>query len=209
MRPYSAGARFVQGGKARAEMIRLMEGRFITPIGHSPATVREMVELEQREKVQMSVSDRIADFITQWAGSMLFVWLNAAWFAMWIGVNVTGLLDFDPFPFGLLTMIVSLEAIGLAIFVLISENRQATLADKRAKLDLQVNLIAEREVTKLMEMVEEIHEHLGIARARDPEVEEMRKPTHVQELADLMEEYEQEVDEDAARGPRSAVDTSS
>src|SRR5690242_13993725 len=88
----------------------------------SPATVKEMVELEQREKIHMTASDRIADFITRWAGSMTFVWFNTAWFAIWILANVSGLVDFDPFPFGLLTMIVSLEAIGLAIFVLISEN---------------------------------------------------------------------------------------
>jgi uncharacterized membrane protein len=186
-----------------------MDTSLPSPAGSSPATVKEMVELEQREKVQMSVSDHIADFITRWAGSMLFVWLNVAWFAIWIGVNVSGLADFDPFPFGLLTMIVSLEAIGLAIFVLISENRQATLADKRAKLDLQINLIAEREITKLMELTMQIHDRLGIAHQHDPEVAEMRKPTHVSDLADLMEEYERQVDEDAARGPRSAADTRS
>jgi uncharacterized membrane protein len=167
-----------------------------------------MVELEQREKIAMSASDRIADFITSWAGSMPFVWLNCAWFAVWIGANVTGISDFDPFPFGLLTMIVSLEAIGLAIFVLISENRQAMLADKRAKLDLQVNMIAEREITKLMEMVVQIHEHLGLNLGADPEVEEMQQPTHVTDLADIMEEYERQADQDAARGPNSAVDTS-
>jgi uncharacterized membrane protein len=186
-----------------------MNGNFARASDQLPATVKEMVELEQREKVQMTISDRIADFITHFAGSMLFVWLNCTWFAFWIGINVTGITDFDPFPFGLLTMIVSLEAIGLAIFVLISENRQAMVADKRAKLDLQVNLIAEREITKLMEMVAQIQDHLGIGDVPDPEVDEMRKPTHVSDLADVMEEYERRADEDAARGPRSAVDTSS
>jgi uncharacterized membrane protein len=173
----------------------------------SSATVRELVELEQHEKVRMSTSDRIADLITRAAGSMLFVWLNAAWFAIWIGANVIGITHFDRYPFGLLTMIVSLEAIGLAIFVLISENRQATLADKRAKLDLEVNLISEREITKIIAMVSQIHERLGIQTA-DAEVDQMQRETHVHELANLMEEYEAEVDEEAARGPRSAVDTS-
>jgi uncharacterized membrane protein len=172
-----------------------------------PQTIQEMVALEQREKVKMSASDRLADLITAFAGSLLFVALNAAWFAIWILINVTGLTDFDPFPFGLLTMIVSLEAIGLAIFVLISENRQAALADKRARLDLQVNLIAEREVTKLLEMVARIERRLGSADGSDPEVIEMKRPTHVRELADKMEVYEEAVDKEASEGPRSAADT--
>lgn len=174
-----------------------------------PHTVREMVELEQREKVRMSLSNHIADSITTFAGSMTFVWLNAAWYAGWIGVHVLGLAHFDPFPFSLLTMIVSLEAIGLAIFVLISQNRQALLADKRAKLDLQVNLIAEQEVTKLVEMVARIEDRLGTSNrdGHDPEVDRMREPTHVRQLADAMEEFESVVDKDAAKGPAGAVDT--
>ena len=179
-----------------------------SPSSSSAATVQEMVELEQREKVHMSASDKIADFVTQWAGSMLFVWINCAWFFGWIALNSLGIASFDQYPFGLLTMIVSLEAIGLAIFVLISENRQAMLADKRAKLDLQVNLIAEREVTKLIDMVARIEASLGLQHGGDKETEEMRQPTHVRELADLMEKYEQEVDSAAARGPKSAADTS-
>jgi uncharacterized membrane protein len=166
-----------------------------------------MVELEQREKVLMSLSDRMASAITSFAGSMTFVWLNAAWFAIWIGVNTVGLADFDPFPFGLLTMIVSLEAIGLAIFVLISENRQALLADKRAKLDLQVNLIAEEEVTKLLEMVARIERRLGTHNGVDMEVVRMKSPTHVGEIADQMEAYEKTVDKDRSAEPKSAVDT--
>jgi uncharacterized membrane protein len=176
------------------------------PIIDIPPTVREMVELEQREKVRMTLSDRIADKITAFAGSMLFVWLNAAWFAIWIVAHETGLADFDPFPFGLLTMIVSLEAIGLAIFVLISQNRQALLADKRAKLDLQVNLIAEQEVTKLLEMVSRIETRLGIQNGSDIEAKRMQERTNVEEIAERMEEYERELDP-KAEPPSSAVDT--
>src|SRR5688572_1763308 len=172
-----------------------------------------MVELEQREKVRMTLGDRIADFVTANAGSMAFVWLNVAWYVAWIGAHLLGLLDFDPFPFSLLTMIVSLEAIGLAIFVLISQNRQALLADKRAKLDLQVNLIAEQEVTKLIDMVSRIAAVLDVDTSevdtseQDPEVKRMRQPTHVRNLADTMEEFERAVDKDSANGPRSAANT--
>jgi uncharacterized membrane protein len=168
-------------------------------------TIEEMVELEQREKIRMSVSDKLANLVTGFAGSMTFVWLNVVWFAVWIGLNLT-IVKFDPFPFGLLTMIVSLEAIGLAIFVLISENRQAEVADKRAKLDLQVNLIAEQEITKLIEMVARIEDHLGLA-AGDPELKHMQRPTRVGEIVELMEAYEESVDKDASEGPISAADT--
>src|SRR5437764_1210057 len=122
-------------------------------------TVREIVALEQREKVRMTLSDRIADALSSFAGSMLFVWIHVAWIL--INTNLVG-LNVDPFLFNFLTMAVSLEAIFLSTFVLISENRQAVLSDKRAKLDLEVSMISEREVTKLISMVARVADHLGI-----------------------------------------------
>jgi uncharacterized membrane protein len=92
---------------------------------------------------------RIADWMTLFSGSMPFVYFHAVWSAVWIAINsgVLGFRAFDPFPFGLLTVIVSLEAIFLSTFVLVSQNRQAALADRRADLDLQINLLAEHEIT--------------------------------------------------------------
>jgi uncharacterized membrane protein len=90
--------------------------------------------------------DRVTDGITSFAGSMRFVYIHAGWFAMWIAINA-GLfgaaLVFDEFPYGLLTMIVSLEAIFLSTFVMISQNRQAARADVRAELDFETNLRSE------------------------------------------------------------------
>lgn len=77
--------------------------------------------------------------------SMLFVWLHVAWFGVWIVLNEAGVFDFDEFPFGFLTMIASLEAIFLSTFVLVSQNHQALQSDRRAKVDLQVNMVAEQE----------------------------------------------------------------
>src|SRR4029079_18346488 len=136
----------------------------------TPQTIHEMVELEVRERVKMSVSDTIADLISMFAGSMLYVWLHIVWFAGWILLNtlVVG-WRFDAFPFGLLTMIVSLEAIFLSTFVLISQNRLSLRADKRAKIDLQVNLMAEKEGTKVMDLVLDIHNHLSLTAGRDVE----------------------------------------
>ncbi|MFN8555924.1 MAG: DUF1003 domain-containing protein [Dehalococcoidia bacterium] len=153
-----------------------------------------------------------ADLITVFSGSMLFVWLHVLWFGGWILVNI-GVLPvrpFDPFPFGLLTMIVSLEAIFLSTFVLISQNRQALQADRRQKITMQVDILAEQEVTKLLRMVREIHDHLGIPGAVDPEVQHMARATHIDRLAEALDEAEQreqEIDPRGAAGPRSAVDT--
>jgi uncharacterized membrane protein len=92
------------------------------------------------------VQDRTADGITNFAGSMRFVYLHVAWFLVWIGLNI-GLAgikhEFDKFPFGLLTMIVSLEAIFLSTFVMISQNRQAARTDLRSQLDFENNIRAE------------------------------------------------------------------
>jgi uncharacterized membrane protein len=94
----------------------------------------------------LRVQDRAADQVTSFAGSLKFVYLHSIWFAIWVVLNV-GLvgasLKFDPFPFGLLTMIVSLEAIFLSTFVMVSQNRQSKRADLRSQLDFETNLRAE------------------------------------------------------------------
>jgi uncharacterized membrane protein len=175
---------------------------------HVAQTIEEIVRLEKRDEDQKGFSDELASKITAFSGSMLYVWLHVAWFGFWILVNVAYLVfePFDPYPFGLLTMIVSLEAIFLSTFVLITQNRQAIAADRRAKVDLQVNLIAEREITKVMEMVAHIHEHLGESAPRhDPELQEMQKPTRVEKLADGVDEAQQDPYPRSPRGPESTV----
>jgi len=94
----------------------------------------------------LQTQDRVADHVTSFAGSLKFVYLHSVWFAVWIVFNVGLLgaaLKFDPFPFGLLTMIVSLEAIFLSTFVMVSQNRQAARAEVRSQLDFETNLRAE------------------------------------------------------------------
>jgi uncharacterized membrane protein len=176
---------------------------------HVAETIEEIVGLENRDRLYMGLSDKLASKITAFSGSMLYVWLHVAWFAVWIVVNISLLVfaPFDPYPFGLLTMIVSLEAIFLSTFVLITQNRQALAADRRAKVDLQVNMIAEREITKLMEMVNHLHEHAGLGTDHDPELEEMQEPTHVSRLADAIDDAEHQIDPEGALGPESAADT--
>ena len=94
----------------------------------------------------MRAQDRAADQITSFAGSLKFVYIHSIWFGIWILVNIGLLgasLKFDKFPFGLLTMIVSLEAIFLSTFVMVSQNRQAARADIRSELDFETNLRSE------------------------------------------------------------------
>lgn len=94
----------------------------------------------------LRAQDRVADHVTSFAGSLKFVYLHSFWFGVWVLINI-GVLGaaakFDPFPFGLLTMIVSLEAIFLSTFVMVSQNRQSARADLRAELDFETNLRAE------------------------------------------------------------------
>lgn len=119
---------------------------------------------------------RIADRLTSIFGSTGFLILNAIFFAVWIPINLslTPIAPFDHYPFGLLTMIVSLEAIFLSIFVLVSQNRSSYVDSLREELHLQVNLIAEEEVTKILKVLAEIRQKVGI-KEEDPELDKMIK----------------------------------
>lgn len=158
---------------------------------NSVATVVEkniahIAESRRQFEEAKSTQDRTADRITWFSGSMLFVYLHVAWFAVWILVNLgwLGVTPFDEFPFGLLTMVVSLEAIFLSTFVLISQNRSSGLADKRADLDLQINLLSEREATKLLTLLEAVAKHVGVTTDDDPDLDELKKEVNPMEVLD-------------------------
>lgn len=112
-----------------------------------------------------NAEDRVSDKITSFAGNMKFVYLHTIWFALWILLNI-GLfgssLVFDDFPFGLLTLIVSLEAIFLSTFVMISQNRQGEAAEVRSELDYQTDVKAEREIDIIMQTLERIAQKQGV-----------------------------------------------
>jgi uncharacterized membrane protein len=146
----------------------------------------------------------IARRVTNATGSVSFALWNAVFFVVWIVINLPGMpTQFDPFPFSFLTMVVSLEAIMLSVFVLIAENAQARRSDQRARLDMQLNAIAEREVSKLIELVADMHEHLGLEGGARAEVKEMRGKTRLQQIADhvrAMEEGENHPESQADDG---------
>jgi uncharacterized membrane protein len=165
-----------------------------TPNGPVAESIAEVVELGRREQRELGFSERLAQRITFLSGTMLFVTINAIWFAVWIIINsgITPLKPFDPFPFTFLTMMVSLEAIFLSIFILITEIQQSGQADRRAQFDLQVNMVAEREVTAILKQLKAIEERLGIEPVSRQESEEMVKTTRLGKLIDETEAAEAE-----------------
>ena len=119
---------------------------------------------------------------------MWFIVIHLIWFAAWIYLNMRshGRAAFDPFPFALLTMIVSLESIFLSLFILMSQSRSGMQAEQRNHLDLQINLLAEDENTKIIQMLQEICKYHNLQIADDPEVAMLAKRTDLgQVLADL------------------------
>jgi uncharacterized membrane protein len=131
--------------------------------------IQNHVRLRSEAVSRRTFQERMADAITAFSGRMSFLYLHAFWFSLWMLLNTGWFMirPFDPFPYSLLTMIVSLEAIFLSTFVLISQNRSGAEADRRADLALHVGLLTEHEITRALQMLDAIQERLGIA--NDPE----------------------------------------
>ena len=106
--------------------------------------------------------ERLSEWIALFAGSMLFVYIHVVWFALWILINTVFKAAIDPFPFTFLTFVVSLEAIFLSTFILISQNHETQLTNRRNHLDLQINMLAEQENTKMLELLQEIAKKVGV-----------------------------------------------
>ncbi|HVG06260.1 MAG TPA: DUF1003 domain-containing protein, partial [Thermoanaerobaculia bacterium] len=141
--------------------------------------------LEEESVRSRSLGERVSDGVTRVIGSMTFVVFHLLFFGVWFGLNLgwTPLRPFDPFPFGILTLIVSAEGVLLAIFVLVSQNRMSRQANQRAHLTLQINLLAEQETTKLLQKAQAILDHLGIQQtAHDREIQHLSQDTHVETL---------------------------
>ena len=149
-----------------------------------------MEERRDRDEATASFEERVADAITRFTGSMRFVYLHVVLFGLWIIVNlgiVPGIPKFDP-SFVILAMVASVEAIFLSTFILISQNRMTAAAEKRAELDLQINLLAEHEVTKLVTMVSAIAARLDVRTEVDDEVNELKEDVAPETVLDEIEE---------------------
>ena len=167
------------------------------PPGLSSVLARNIQALNERrrqEEVRATLQEKIAEAITRFTGSMPFVYIHLAIFGFWIVANlgwIPGVPKWDE-TFVVLAMWASVEAIFLSTFVLISQNRMAALADKRADLDLQVSLLAEHEVTRLITLVTEIAAKMGVDASRDPELSELARDVAPEKVLEQMERTERD-----------------
>ncbi|MFZ3236978.1 MAG: DUF1003 domain-containing protein [Stellaceae bacterium] len=152
--------------------------------------LRLMKARRAQEEAAATFEARVADAITRFTGSMRFVYLHVAVFGAWIIVNlglVPGIPKFDP-SFVILAMAASVEAIFLSTFILISQNRMTAAGEKRAELDLQINLLAEHEVTKLVAMISAIAERLGVETEIEAELGELKEDVAPETVLDEIED---------------------
>ena len=156
------------------------------------ANIRSVAELQQQLEQRRTFVDRIADTIGGFSGSMTFVALHVLWFTTWFLINfdiIPGIRRFDPYPFPLLAMIVSVEGVLLSTFVLMKQNRMQQRIDIRDQLDLQINLLSEKEVTKTLQLLRAIAGKLEVTPSpeEDPELKEMASITSVDMLAERIQ----------------------
>lgn len=154
--------------------------------------VESIARLEKEALLERSAAERFSDAITKAIGSIGFLIFHVALFVVWAAVNlglVPGIPLFDPFPFGILTLIVSAGGVFLAIFILISQNRVVRQADRRVHLSLQVSRLAEQELTTLLRMQQRLCSHLGVeVESIQKQAEQLVKETNVEELVDYLDE---------------------
>ena len=157
----------------------------------NPSTPTSRRNIETISKMEAAAlrdrtwAERIGDGISRIAGRLWFVLVHVAWFAGWAIVNsgvLPAMRPFDPYPYPFLTFVVSLEAIFLSLFVLMSQNRASRQADRRAHLDLQINLLAEEEMTKVLKMLHALCAAQGLKIASDPEIRELEQETRPEKV---------------------------
>jgi uncharacterized membrane protein len=148
----------------------------------------------EEEEARASTDERLASAITRFSGSMRFVYVHLVLYGLWIVANLGWLPGIRPWDstFVVLAMIASVEAIFLSTFILITQNRMAAAADRRAELDVQISLLAEAEITKLVELVSEIAGRMGVPEAVEDEVQEMKQLVQPEVVLDAIEEAQEE-----------------
>src|SRR3954463_3029827 len=156
--------------------------------------IQAIIELERKAHAASSWSARVSEAISRFAGSLWFVLCHLTVFAAWAVWNATAPQHprFDPYPYGLLTFLVSLEGVLIATFVLITQNRMAVQSDRRDHLNLQVDLLAEQEMTLMLRMLRRISERLQI----DPESEDQARAQTLAEetnVYDLMQTLDKQL----------------
>ncbi|MFC3070388.1 DUF1003 domain-containing protein [Phenylobacterium soli] len=155
--------------------------------------IEAMRAQREREEAEASLAQRLADRITAFTGSLAFVGVHVVLVGGWVATNLgwaPGVRPFDP-SFVILATVASVEAIFLTTFVLISQNRTAALAEKRAALDLQINLLAEYEITQLVRLLRAVAEKVGVADLPQPELEEIAREVEPEAVLEEIEAQEE------------------
>jgi uncharacterized membrane protein len=171
--------------------------------GVTQRNIEAVTQLEQEFSRQRTLLDRVSDRISAFVGSVQFVLAHAGLILAWVLLNTAlpAASRFDPYPFVFLNLVLAVETVFLSTFVLMSQNRQNHQADRWAHLDLQVSLLAEQEATKMLQMLGQISDHLGLKQpARDRELHDMVKTTHVEVLVDELDQARENAKDEAAQG---------
>jgi uncharacterized membrane protein len=148
-------------------------------------------KLEEAANQERTTSDRVARMVARFCGSITFVWVHVIGFTSWIVLNlVPGVKHVDPFPFTFLTFIVSLEAIFLSTFILISQNHDTRISERRNHLDLQINLLSEQENTKMLMMLQAIAEKVGAEIEPDEDMTVLAQETELEKVVAQIEQQE-------------------
>ena len=172
------------------------------PSNESPIleNVHAVAELERRLIHDRTTVQRLTDVVTSATGTIHFVIFHIALFAIWAAYNLISPRPFDPYPFSLLNLLVSLEAIVLTSFVLVTQNRMTQAADRRAHIDLQINLLAEQELTAMLHMLHALCREAGVSvGVQDLRVAALLKETDIRKLASALD--------DALKNDQTTTDT--
>lgn len=155
--------------------------------------LRMILAQEHAAKLGVSSGERVATKVAEFCGTMSFVWIHVVWFTIWVLVNTvaTSARHFDPFPFPLLTFSVSLEAIFLAAFMLISQNHETRMTEQRSHLDLQINLLAEQENTQMLKMLRSIALKVGADFEEHPDLAALEQETQPERLLEQIDQATQ------------------
>ena len=164
----------------------------------SRQNIETIQRIEQAFHEKRRRSEVISDVIASFCGSVYFIWAHCIWFGAWLILNMGSILPkslrFDPPPYQVLTLIVSLEAIFLSTFILISQNREQRAAERRNHLDLQINLLAEQESSQLLGMMQKVLDHLQIP-SDEAHHEALQEATDPEKLIEQIEEVQNAVEE--------------
>jgi|SRR5579864_3095455 len=154
--------------------------------------IAAIAKLEEEALERRTRTERQSDSVVRFIGSPKFLLLHVILVVAWIVANlnlIPAVNPFDPFPFGILALFVSSESVFLTIFVLISQNRMARQAERRAHLDLQVGMLAEQELTMMLQMLQKLCQHSGIdMKSTTKQVQGFSETTDVQKLASELDE---------------------